>query len=99
MNNVDTEEVILTKGVNINDIIRKGIAAINTTLSAISLDKYFGRSSPKISIIKVDISKMFNSCIPNTLERNKAESDAKEILIIVLPSSIVEKNLRGSFVK
>jgi hypothetical protein len=76
-----------------------GNAEINTILSGISLERYFGSSSPKIRSINVEIIRIVISLKPKIRARNKAEREAKEMLTILLPINIIEKNFCGLLVK
>ena len=66
-----------------------------TSRSASSRPKYFGISSPKTRIRRVDIIRIAYSRRPKIRKRKTELSEAKAIFTTILEIRIVEKNLSG----
>jgi hypothetical protein len=95
----EIDEVIFIKGYKRKLTTLKGSAARRTIRSESSRAKYLGISSPKRSMMKDETSKIWSSFNEKKTDRNTALIEAKAILTILFPISIVEKKVCGLFIK
>ena len=96
---VEIDEIILTNGENTSESNLSGKEETSKTLSANSLEMYFGMISPNIKSKKVEVSRTFISEKPKNVVNTIVLIEAKAILTILLQIRIIEKKSCGFLIK